>query len=74
MILPNHIEKKSEVWYYNTKTGKYLHKDFIEDFCNKYWEQQDRIAEQINNKSNEALIEKKFFFKEMKNARKRWGL
>jgi len=35
--LPDHIIKKSETWYFNAKTQKWLHRDRIEGFLKTYW-------------------------------------
>lgn len=37
MNLPDHIEQKSDKWFLNTKTGKYIHVDRIEEWCERYW-------------------------------------
>lgn len=65
MILPDHIIKKSEVWYFNTLTQKWIHSNHIEDFCNKYWAAFDR--------SKEPKRTKEKWNKNVKAAARRWA-
>lgn len=70
MNLPKHIIKKSDKWYFNTKTNKYIHCDNIASVCDKYWEVKNKIEDKYNERKVESLM----FHKEMKQARKRWGM
>jgi len=56
IALPDHIIRKSETWFYNSKTAKYIHKDKIDDFLERYWEWKDK-----NNKAykDKAIADKK---------------
>lgn len=72
--LPPHIKKVSDKWYSNTKTNKWIHKDHIQEFCNRYWLATERVKSNKFDKPNEAYIEKRMYYKEMKQARNRWGL
>jgi hypothetical protein len=64
--LPNHVIKKSDIWYLNTKTGKFIHADHIHAFCERYYKHQE-------SKQNNKFL-KNNFKKELKNAKKRWEL
>lgn len=53
MELPDHIVQKSPKWYLNTKSGKWIHSDFIETWANNYWRNRKgtkKVA--INYKKN----------------------
>lgn len=62
MNLPGHIIKKSEKWYYNSKSGKYILASKIKEWCENYWKHHD--AEE------QRRVER--YKKEINLARKRW--
>jgi hypothetical protein len=59
--LPNHIEQKSEKWFFNTKTGKFIHADHINEFLERYWKNR--------RPAKKAAISYK---KNVKLAKRRW--
>jgi hypothetical protein len=62
MNLPDHIVKKSDNWFLNTKSGKFIHVNNIEAFCNRYW---------ANRKgTKKAAVSYK---KNVKMANRRWN-
>ena len=71
MLLPDHIIKKSDTWYFNTKTAKYIHKDKIEGFCERYWEWKNKHSKSVKDK-NAISNQKRKYAAELKNAENRW--
>lgn len=53
-ILPDHIEKRTGPWYFDTKRGKYIHADRIEAYMKRIYEfgvlKQTIVAEKIKEK------------------------
>lgn len=38
MELPSHIEQKSEKWFFNTKTKRYIHADYIDGYLKQFYD------------------------------------
>ena len=64
--LPNHIEQVSPKWYKNTKTGKFIHAEKIDDWLDTYWSFRNLVSDAVNAK--------KKYNKNIKSAKKRWGI
>lgn len=64
--LPSHVIKVSEKWYRNTQKDKYIHADKINDWLENYWSFRSVISSGVNAK--------KKYNKNIKAAKKRWGL
>ena len=64
MELPDHIEKKSDRWFLNTKTGKFIHADKIEAWAERYWKYHTPDAPKL----------KSSYKKNVELAKKRWDL
>jgi hypothetical protein len=60
--LPNHVIKKSDIWYLNTKTGKFIHADHIQAFCERYWKNRTGVKKPATN-----------YKKNVKAAQRRWA-
>jgi hypothetical protein len=64
LTLPGHIVKKSERWYLNTKTNRFISVDYIEAWAENYWKYH----------SSESVSVRVKYEKNVKLARKRWDL
>ena len=62
--LPEHIKQTNGNWFYNEKTKKYIHKDKIDGFLERYWHWR--------KEAGKAVGVKKKIFRENKLAENRW--
>ena len=65
MKLPSHIVIKNNNWFFNEKTQRYIHKDKIENFLEKYWSFRKNLSESYVSKVN--------YKKNIKSANRRWN-
>jgi hypothetical protein len=65
MVLPSHISKAGDNWFFNEKTKKYIHVDKIEAFCDTYWKyRKDTKKVKSKNFYENKLAENRWFGKE----------
>lgn len=60
MNLPSHIIQVNDNWFKNTKTNKFIHKDNIEVFLEKYWSFRSSISESYTKKINEKIAKRRW--------------
>lgn len=63
--LPDHVYRKSDKWFYNAKTGKWIPATVIEDWAAKYWKAHE-------NKSKAVVNERLNFKRNVNAAMRRW--
>jgi len=62
MNLPDHIIKKNDKWYLNTKTSKYISADYIETWLENYWKyhSSDNVKPRLSYEKNIKLAKKRW--------------
>lgn len=58
--LPDHVHQVNENWYNNEKTKKFIHKDNIDKFLEKYWEYRTSTTKAYSQKINEKIAKKRW--------------